>query len=398
MARTAGLPAANTLGAVRILLASTHGAGHYNPLVPFADAVAERGDEVLFVVPPGLETTVRDSGHPFRIGEDPPGDELDAMWSRMPSAPPGEAAVLVNREIFGRLDTAAMLPAADAACRGWRPDLVLHEPAEYASAIAADRHDIPHAQVAISLAEIEDGSLRLAAPVLEPYADGIVDRIEASPYLSRFPTSVDPSPYPTTRRYREEVPAATAPLPDWWDGDDAPLLYVTFGSIAGGLPIGAIAARTALAAVAELPVRVLLTVGRAMDVAELGEIPGNVHVEPWVPQGDVLAQASAVVCHGGSGTTFGTLSVGVPLVVVPLFADQPANARCVAAAGAGVVVEPGSGAAASDRIGAQHAPQIRAAIETVLVQPAYEQAARRVAAEMQSTPLIADLLTALTGR
>jgi UDP:flavonoid glycosyltransferase YjiC (YdhE family) len=379
---------------VRVLLTSTQGAGHYNPLVPFAEALAARGDDVLFVVPPGLDATVRESGYAFRIGADPPADDLDRIWARVPSAAPEEAAILVNREIFGRLDTAAMLPTIDQACRDWRPDLVLHDPAEYASAVAADRNGIAHTQIAISRAAVEDGSLWLAAPALEPHSDGIVERIVASPYLSRFPASVDPSPYPTTRRYREVVPPP-APLPEWWDRREAPLVYVTFGSVAGGMPIGAVAYRTALDAVADLPLRVLLTVGRAADVAELGIIPANVHVEAWVPQGDVLAEASAVVCHGGSGTTLGALSAGRPLVVVPLFADQPGNAQCVAAAGAGIVVEPRPGAAVAERIEPQDARQIRAAITAVLGEPSYRTAAQRVAAEMQATPTVDDLLSEL---
>jgi UDP:flavonoid glycosyltransferase YjiC (YdhE family) len=380
---------------VRVLLASTQGAGHYNPLVPFAEALATRGDDVLFVVPPGLEVTVRKTDYAFRIGADPPTDDLDRVWARVPSAPPEEAAVLVNREIFGRLDTAAMLPAIDQACRDWRPDLILHDPTEYASAVAAGQHGIAQAQVAISRAAAEEGSLRLAAPALEPYSDGIVERILATPYLSRFPASVDPSPYPTTRRYHDVSPPPTTPLPDWWDGRDAPLVYVTFGSVAGGMPIGAVACRTALDAVARLPMRVLLTVGWAADVAGLGAVPANVHVEPWVPQGDVLAEASAVVCHGGSGTTLGTLSAGVPLVMVPLFADQPGNAQCVAAAGAGIVIEPLPGAAAAERVGPQHAAQVRAAIETVLGEPSYRTAAQRMADEMRATPSIDALLSEL---
>ena len=50
----------------------------------------------------------------------------------------------------------------------------------------------------------------------------------------------------------------------------------------------------------------------------------------------MLARAVAVVCHGGSGTVIGALAAARPLVVVPLFADQPENARRVAALGAGI--------------------------------------------------------------
>jgi hypothetical protein len=45
----------------------------------------------------------------------------------------------------------------------------------------------------------------------------------------------------------------------------------------------------------------------------------------------VLPHAALVVCHGGSGSTFGALAAGVPLVIWPLFADQFRNGRAVQA-------------------------------------------------------------------
>jgi UDP:flavonoid glycosyltransferase YjiC (YdhE family) len=119
---------------VRVLLSSTGGAGHFGPLRPFIEALARRGVELLIVVPPQLEATVSATGHPFVLGADPPADELAAPWERFSAASGQEAAILANRELFGRLWTAAMLPAAEQACREWRPGLVLHEAAEYASA------------------------------------------------------------------------------------------------------------------------------------------------------------------------------------------------------------------------------------------------------------------------
>ena len=84
----------------------------------------------------------------------------------------------------------------------------------------------------------------------------------------------------------------------------------------------------------------LLTVGRELDPGALPPHRGNVHVEPWVPQQDVLVHGAAAVVHGGSGSTLGAVAVGVPLVVIPLFADQPENARRVPEVGAGIAVEP----------------------------------------------------------
>jgi UDP:flavonoid glycosyltransferase YjiC (YdhE family) len=378
---------------VRVLVASTAGAGHFNPLRAFVDCLRARGDDVLLVVPPELEAIVQAAGYPFRVGQSPAVGELAEIWDRVPNVPSDEMAVLVNREIFGRLDTAAMLPAHEAACREWQPDLVLREPCEYASAIAAARHAVPHAQVAISLAGIEASSIGLVEPALAPYGAEVVPGLRESPYLTRFPESIDPSPFIRTLRYRDPGYGRGQPLPDWWRAAAAPLVYVTFGSVTGELPIAEAAYRTALEAVADLPARVLLTVGRALEVAGLGPLPPNVHAEAWVPQQDVLTAAAVVVCHGGSGTTLGALAAGVPVVIAPMFADQPANARRVVELGAGVLVEPRGGPAATmGRFGPGDAARLRAAIESVLADPSYGQAARAVAAELRAQPSVEELL------
>jgi UDP:flavonoid glycosyltransferase YjiC (YdhE family) len=373
----------------RILIAATGGTGHVAPLLPFADAFARRGDDVLLIGPPSLAETVRHTGHRVRTGAAPPADELAAIWSRVPTVSRAAAAILVDREIFGRLSTAAMLSTMVRTCREWRPDLVLREPCEYASVVTADSEGIPHAQVAISMADVETSALELVAPVLPA---GLTDRIRAAPYVTRFPASLDPSSFPVTRRFRE-VSADGAALPAWWPGDDRPLVYLTLGTVAGGLPGAAAAYRAALDAVAELPVRVLLTVGRKFDAAVLGDVPSNTHVAAWVPQADVLRDAAVVCCHGGSGTTFGALAAGVPLVLLPMFADQPANGRRLAAAGAGVVVEPLGGAEDTmGRFGSVDVPRIRAAIESVLRDTGYRAAAMRIADEMRRLPTVAELI------
>ena len=174
-------------------------------------------------------------------------------------------------------------------------------------------------------------------------------------------------------------------LPGWWPGrEEQPLVYVTFGSVAGSFPQALPAYGLALSAVADLPVRVLLTVGRDLDLDALPATPDNVRVEPWVPQQDVLGHAAAAVVHGGSGSTLGALAAGVPLVVVPLFADQPQNARRVAEVGAGLAVEPDR-----DDIPATIAP-LRAAIEEVLSEPSYGERAQALAAELRAEPPVDD--------
>ncbi len=330
---------------MRVLAAcSLGGAGHLGPLLPFLAAARRQGHETVVVGPPALAEMVEAAGYGFRAGGEPTEEEVAAIRERLPVESPEVASVLGNRELFGRLATTAMSGGMEEACVQWAPDLVLRDPCEYASAVSAGRLGIRHAQVAISLAQAEAGSIAVAAPALEAHRAGLVEELLRSPYLTRFPATLDPSTFATTVRFRVPSTGGPRPLPDWWDGSSAPLVYLTFGTVLGHMSMAAGVYRTALQAVAAIDARVLLTVGRRFDRDELGAVPANVHVEAWVEQDDVLRAADVVVCHGGSGTAFGAVAAGVPVVAVPLFADQFENGRRLAAAGAGLTVEPGDAA------------------------------------------------------
>ena len=56
----------------------------------------------------------------------------------------------------------------------------------------------------------------------------------------------------------------------------------------------------------------------------------NLHVVPWLPQNDLLGHPATRVffTHGGIHSMYEAVYHGVPMVVMPLGADQPDNARC----------------------------------------------------------------------
>ncbi len=383
---------------MRVLAAcSLGGAGHLGPLLPFLDSARRGGHETVVVGPPALADAVERSGYGFRAGAEPSEAEVAAIRERLPVESPETASVLGNRELFGRLATTAMLPGMERACVQWAPDLVLRDPCEYASAICAGRLGLRQAQVAISLAQAEAGSIAVATPALEAHRVGLVGELLASPYLTRFPATLDPSSFATTLRFRVPSPSGSRPLPDWWDGSTAPLVYLSLGTVLGHMTMAAGVYRTALQAVAALDARVLLTVGRRFDRDGLGAVPANVHVEDWVEQDRVLRSADVVVCHGGSGTAFGAVGAGVPVVTVPLFADQFENGRRLAAAGAGLTVEPevrGPGAARRV-LDSEDAPRIAAAITEVLDDTSYRRRAGDIAAEIAAAPTVDDVLDTL---
>jgi UDP:flavonoid glycosyltransferase YjiC (YdhE family) len=81
-----------------------------------------------------------------------------------------------------------------------------------------------------------------------------------------------------------------------------------------------------------------------------------------------MPHAAAVVSHCGHGTVMKALAAGVPLVCLPMGRDQFEVAARVVALGAGVRLRPGASSAAIAR-----------AVRTVLEDPSYRSAARRMA-------------------
>lgn len=114
-----------------------------------------------------------------------------------------------------------------------------------------------------------------------------------------------------------------------------PVVLVSLGTLHDG---GASFFRTCCAALGDLPVRVVLATGSAVDPADLGATPPNTLARRTVPQLAVLREASVFVTHGGMNSALESLHCGVPLVVVPQQVEQLLIARAVAERGAAVVL------------------------------------------------------------
>src|SRR5262249_45462982 len=65
--------------------------------------------------------------------------------------PPDEGNARVLRELFVRVDARAAVPGIRAAAAEFRPDLVLHESAEFAGPLVAERLGVPSVGVDIML-------------------------------------------------------------------------------------------------------------------------------------------------------------------------------------------------------------------------------------------------------
>jgi UDP:flavonoid glycosyltransferase YjiC (YdhE family) len=254
---------------------------------------------------------------------------------------------------------------------------------EFSSAVAAERLDVPQAQIGIhqsSLTDAADWLIAIATPALDELrtatglaADPTADVIRRVPVLTCAPRTLeDPSvPSPArVRRFRDTAAVAIDAAPR--DRGEPPLIYVSFGSEAPRSHLFPDLYRSTVDALAELPVRALVTIGDRRDPAELGSLPRSVRVERWVAQAALMPHTAAMVGHGGSGSTLIALAAGVPLALIPLFVDGPANARRVAEIGAGIELAGTSGLAG--------------AVERLVGDPRYREAAGRVADELRTLP------------
>lgn len=110
-----------------------------------------------------------------------------------------------------------------------------------------------------------------------------------------------------------------------------PPVYVGFGSMAGRDPEHY--ARVVLEALVKSGQRGVIATGwGGMSVMS---VPNNVFVLDFAPHGWLFPRMSAVVHHGGAGTTAEGLRASVPSVIVPFTVDQPFWGNRVKSLGAG---------------------------------------------------------------
>jgi len=185
---------------------------------------------------------------------------------------------------------------------------------------------------------------------------------------------------------------SSAALPDWINSLDSakPVIWVYSGNpryAAAATPLigvqspstpadSIVVIRTAIAALADMPVHVVLTTGYQQLPPEVGALPANFHHAPYLP-GIAMAQRSAVmVHHGGHGSSMTGLVAGTPAVIIPTISEREGNARRVAATGAAEIVVPTESADGEKHV---DAAEFRAKVERVLRDPAYRASAQRVA-------------------
>jgi MGT family glycosyltransferase len=147
--------------------------------------------------------------------------------------------------------------------------------------------------------------------------------------------------------------------------DGHPVIYISFGTIFNKQPEFY---RTCLAAFGDTPYKVVIATGPLVQIDELGPLPANFLVDEYVPQSHILPRTALFISHGGINSVMEALWHSVPLLMFPVWGDQFWTAQHTEKLGAGKVQK-------NLRITAS---RLRALAESVLSQPSYAQASKRL--------------------
>ncbi|MBE7157054.1 MAG: glycosyl transferase family 1 [Rhodospirillales bacterium] len=209
---------------------------------------------------------------------------------------------------------------------------------------------------------------------LPPYQDFFEDSFSKLAQISQQPASFDfprkqpPATLHFVGHLHDDELTRAVPFP--WERLDGtkPLIYASLGTLQNRLEW---VYRAIIEACDGLEAQVVLALGSTGFSPEQFEpIPSNMLILPYVPQADVLQRGTLCITHAGLNTSLECLEAGVPTVCLPITSEQPGVAMRMQFLGAGSVV-------ALAELSAQ---TLRAAVEEVLQNPSYREAARSFAA------------------
>ena len=405
---------------MRVLFACHGAAPHLYPLVPLAWAFRAAGHEVRMAGETRIRTALVDTGLPVveitntpQWTDEERAETLAAIYGQGPWPPdwPRDLWALEEEqraylEFIGRRlirSAEAMVGELAAFAADWRPDLLVYDAICYAGAVVAAELGVPGIRHVFGTAVMPRVELTASGEPLPEYVRLFAGR--GLPVSLTPAATVDPTP-PSMRlaSFADSLDMRYIPyngagcMPDWVrEGARRPRVCLTWGHTAA-LALGDAAGRPyreTIDAVAELDVD-LVVVTTAEQIDLLGPLPAGTRTAASVPLHLIVSHCDALVQQGGDGTTLTAAAAGVPQLAISRKPDAEVAPGRLVATGAGIHLR-----YQELRDDPARAEIIRDAVEKLLTDATYRQAAERLRAEIESQPAPADLvavLAALAGK
>ncbi|MEO6061442.1 MAG: macrolide family glycosyltransferase [Thermoflexales bacterium] len=388
--------------------------GHVNPTLPVIAELARRGHQILYCNAPSFEQAISRSGAALVSYPDSAASEAD--FARRADNLAGVSVHLLQ-------ETLRLLPFTLDLLRREQPDLVMFDSLALWGMQATLLH--PVSSVASITTLVQEGVpgivhwrdyphlIRQALPhlaTLRRLRKQLVNAYGARifPRQAIFPCTGDRNLVYTSRAFQPDTPfiddtfhfvgpsileASRAETEFPWDAMEPgrKKIYVSLGTVYTGTTMFY---RAVIDALAGHPAQVILSIGRQMDLRDLGVLPDNFIVRPHVPQLKLLQKVDLFVTHGGMNSVNEGLNYGLPLVVVPQQLEQALNGRQVARQGAGVVL------ADAPPYGRIDAVNLRRTVDRVLMESEFRINAERLSRSFREAggyQRAADLIASAMG-
>lgn len=372
---------------MRLLFAMPPGMGLLYPLVPLARANISAGHQTLIATTGMTLRRAADAGlHTFDVA---PNEDVDQLYGQLGEAvnDSTKPANQLVEELFGRFGdiSAMMLDGLVDVAGTWRADAIVYPPSFPAGLIAARVLGVTAVvhQIGLPGATLvpENSRLRAAAsrhgfvdlPWDPDIEVGVLpESLRSGDGWGHAPTHASPE----TLAMRYGSYQGGAELPSWLFSRSASArVTVTLGSMGSTIGRGELL-HEIVRGIQDVDVELVVTTA-GMDVPALPRhLPENVRLVDWLPLSALLPTSSAVVHHGGAGSTFAALVAGTPQLVIPAGGDRSLNAARVQQRGVGTTLEP-----------LDVTPAIlTSALRDLLEKPSYRAASDEVAAEISAMP------------
>ena len=353
---------------MRILMLTYGSRGDVQPFVALGRALVARGHEVTLGTARRFETFVREAGLGFAPMSDAMLNLLDTEAGRdMMESTQGvlqslKWTVMLTRTVGPA--QAELIGDSWAAAEAVDPDLIVFHPKTYAGPHIAEKRGIPAVLAMLVPMMVPTGerpnvgfpdtgwqwwnrfSYRFVNRTMAFSAGRHVREMRAErglPKQRRFDllrdsrgrmlpvlNAVSPSVLPAPRDWPDEAVMTGywfTDHGDWTPPDDlaafleagAPPVYVGFGSMAGRSP-GRLA-KAVIEALTRSGMRGIIATG--WGGLKPADLPDTIHKIEGAPHDWLFPRMTAIVHHGGAGTTAAAIRAGKPQVIVPFFGDQP---------------------------------------------------------------------------
>jgi MGT family glycosyltransferase len=359
--------------------------GHLNPMTMLGRSVQARGNEVVFIGVPDIESDVRAANLdfvPFCDKEYPPGS-IPKNWSKVAGLHGLEAVQYTCNELFTGLCEASLehLPqkivetGVDALVLDtalWFVGLVpirlnipyihiwnmLHidisgatppcffswqpyesSPAEVVAARRVEAMNFlnnalsPLVAIASSYAKKHGMQIDFSDPTATVSKLAIISQM---PKVFDFKISTWPPEFQYAGPFHDDIGREQVHFP-WEKLSGQPLIYASMGTVVNGL--GDVY-KIILKAVGALSgAQLVLSIGNNIDPELLERVPFDAIIVRSAPQIQILKRSVLCITHAGLNTTLESLAQGVPMVAIPISYDQPGVAARIAYHGVGEFIE-----------------------------------------------------------